>query len=223
MATPKPDADDPDKSPDPKSPPPDLSEREAPEISSEALWKFYDEFYDSLPSFYNPIQKLVSLEQECIARGLPPPFPRSEPKDFQPTLFFFYGSLMIPEWLQKVLELPEPPVLEKAHTRVLKTKLWGQNPALIARTTEDWDEYDEDPDPVLSGCSYTVSSEEHLKRLIEHQGKNYKIGRVLLVYPGENRMPIEANTFVWKGDPEDPRLTDGKFDVDAFKAEKGLT
>ena len=53
------------------------------------------------------------------------------PPPFRKELFFFYGTLMDPTTLTKVLNLTEPPISHPATTAGYHIKLWGAYPALL--------------------------------------------------------------------------------------------
>ncbi|RVD83684.1 uncharacterized protein DFL_005463 [Arthrobotrys flagrans] len=131
---------------------------------------------------------------------------------FKPTLFFFYGTLTIPEVLRRILGLNEPPILLNATTRLFKLKLWGPYPALVAPSAEE-DPKNRVPVP---GVACTIETEEQLNRLVAYEGENYTISETLVeLHDTRNANGTYAKTFIWKGYPEE--LTDGFFDVAAFK------
>ncbi|KAF3907892.1 hypothetical protein ABW21_db0201274 [Orbilia brochopaga] len=220
-------------SPDEKVPasnnPPSAGGSRAPEYSHEALQKIYDEIWRSFDA--DPVWKLFEadeinmqkrfcLHSECKKRGIPPPGYNPAPKPFEPRLFFFYGTLMIPEILQRVLGLSEPPVLQKASAWVLTLRMWGQYPAVRWRTKAENERLEENPEPELQGYTYMISSEEQFKRLNDLMNENYELSGALVQYPGEDFKVAGAKVFVWKGDPYDPRLKFGPFDAEAFMAWK---
>ncbi|KAK6529884.1 hypothetical protein TWF281_009040 [Arthrobotrys megalospora] len=131
---------------------------------------------------------------------------------FKPTLFFFYGTLTIPEVLRRILDLAEDPILLKATTRTFKLKMWGPYPALVRPSPDD-------PRDAVPGVAYAVETEEHLQRLVAYEGENYGINEILieLQEPGYQALNTTyGKTFVWKGYPEE--LIDGIFDTAAFRS-----
>lgn len=60
----------------------------------------------------------------------PTPAPEDEPEDaFEQRYCFFYGTLMDPATLARVLGLPDLPKLRPAKLAGYHTKLWGPYPA----------------------------------------------------------------------------------------------
>ncbi|KAK6543031.1 hypothetical protein TWF694_006961 [Orbilia ellipsospora] len=149
-----------------------------------------------------------SISTTTVQPPSPPPA-----TSFEPTLFFFYGTLTIPQILKRVLGLSEDPVLIKAQTRSLKMKMWGPYPALA-------DSNDDGDGLPVDGFAYEVKTEEHLRKLVEYEGANYKIGKVLIELSGNGREEtgegIYGMTFVWNSYAEE--LTDGgQFDSKLFQ------
>ncbi|KAF3928588.1 hypothetical protein AA313_de0202171 [Arthrobotrys entomopaga] len=154
---------------------------------------------------------MTTMQRSFYLQSLQPPRPPTPPPAFEPTLFFFYGTLTIPKVLKRILSLSEEPVLIKARTRFFKMKMWGPYPAL----TEYQDEDERGP---VGGFAYEVKTEEHLRRLIAYEGANYTIRPLLIKLSGGEYEETDATygkTFVWNGYPEE--LTDGEFNPEVFQ------
>ncbi|KAK6352173.1 hypothetical protein TWF730_009005 [Orbilia blumenaviensis] len=131
---------------------------------------------------------------------------------FEPTLFFFYGTLAIPAVLRKILGLREDPVFLKATVRMFKVKMWGPYPALVRLSSED-------PRGDVAGVAYTLQTEEHLRLLETYEGENYAAAEALIELQEprhEHARSMYGKTFVWKGYPEE--LVDGVFDIATFRS-----
>ena len=131
--------------------------------------------------------------------------PPSDPKDFpawnafRKEPCFFYGTLMDPSVLAKVLKLRDPPTLVPANIVGYKCKRWGQYPALG----------DDLNGSVVEGKAYLVQTLTQRKRLEAYETDHYKIAPCLIkMQDGEE---VVGNTFVWAGD--EAELKEGDFDL----------
>ena len=80
---------------------------------------------------------------------------------FEPCHMFFYGSLMDPEVLQTVLQLPDLPTTRPAIIDGYKIKTWGIYPALVPAHGN------------VSGVVWKIESEEHFERLVAYKTSAY--------------------------------------------------
>jgi gamma-glutamylcyclotransferase (GGCT)/AIG2-like uncharacterized protein YtfP len=120
-------------------------------------------------------------------------------KGFRKQFYFFYGSLMDSQMLEKVLQLGSRPELWPAKIIGYKCMLWGQYPALL----------DGDPGEAVYGMAYEVQSLEEKQRLEAYETDHYK--NVACLIKLQNRSEVIGRTFVWNGEAAD--LKEGKFDL----------
>lgn len=122
---------------------------------------------------------------------------------FQEEFYFFYGTLMDPSTLAKVLQHQHPIRPEElcpAKIVGYSTKLWGDTyPALI----------DGPPGNVVHGMAYKVQSQEEVDRLIAYETDMYRIRACLIRFEGGSK--VLGNTFIWNADKA--LLKDGAFDL----------
>ncbi|KAE9377159.1 hypothetical protein N431DRAFT_480264 [Stipitochalara longipes BDJ] len=69
---------------------------------------------------------------------------------YEPKPLFFYGTLADPLQLQEVFQLPAPPVFIPARASSYKVMLWGQYPALVNGT----------PDNFVDGMAFAVEAQQ---------------------------------------------------------------
>jgi gamma-glutamylcyclotransferase (GGCT)/AIG2-like uncharacterized protein YtfP len=82
---------------------------------------------------------------------------------FQPFHMFFYGSLMDPEVLQAILNLPKLPTTKPATIFGYRIKMWGIYPTLIACHSGS-----------VMGTVWEVTSEAHFDRLAAYETGAYR-------------------------------------------------
>ncbi|KAF9255499.1 hypothetical protein L218DRAFT_967257 [Marasmius fiardii PR-910] len=92
-----------------------------------------------------------------------------------PKLLFFYGTLQLPHILKDVVGLDATPTLRNANIRGY-TKMWGPYPALVKGTHED----------STTGKAWMLHEENHLKRLIYYETRNYRLEAVEVCLEGGN-------------------------------------
>lgn len=117
-------------------------------------------------------------------------------------LYFFYGSLMDPSVLRRVLNLPERPQLRPASIVGHHVKMWGPYPAL--RVTN------EATRTAVRGMAYEVKGGKMKDRLAAYETGNYSEYRCLISVDG-SKDEIVGTTFLWAGD--DALLKEGSFDL----------
>jgi hypothetical protein len=127
---------------------------------------------------------------------------------------FFYGTLMDPATLTRILQLPEsePPKVRPARVIGFETKLWGPYPALV----------DGCPLHPVDGLAYQLQVEEHMERLITYETNKYYLRhcQIDLLDGVDGVETVMGLTFQWDG--EDKELRDGKFDLEEWLREKKL-
>ncbi|KAI3394425.1 hypothetical protein diail_2675 [Diaporthe ilicicola] len=115
-------------------------------------------------------------------------------------LYFFYGSLMDPTHLQRVLGLKyRPRNLEPAEVIGYHIRMWGPYPALL----------DGPPGSVVKGRAYEVEAGDDQDKLAHYETDNYKEHKCIIRLEGGGR--IFGTTFQWAGDVDE--LKDGSFDL----------
>lgn len=115
-------------------------------------------------------------------------------------LYFFYGSLMDPTQLQRVLGLNyRPSSLEAARIVGYHIRMWGPYPALM----------DGPPGNAVKGMAYEVEGEEAKNKLADYETDNYREHRCTIRLEGGAQ--VSGTTFEWAGDVDD--LKHGSFDL----------
>lgn len=120
--------------------------------------------------------------------------------------YFFYGSLMDPKQLQRVLGLRETPKdLRPAEIIGYHIRMWGPYPVLL----------DGPPGNVVKGVAYEVEGGENKDKLAAYETANYT-EQLCLIQFGENKSVgfgegTSGTTFIWAGD--EGELKDGSFDL----------
>lgn len=113
--------------------------------------------------------------------------------------YFFYGSLMDPRQLQRVLGLKEKPKdLQPAEIIGYHTRMWGPYPVLL----------DGPPGNVVKGIRYKVEGGENKDKLAAYETANYREHKCLIRFREESTI---GTTFKWAGDVSE--LKGGGFDL----------
>ena len=131
---------------------------------------------------------------------------RNEPYIHPKQDLFLYGALSLPHILRRVLDLPEPPVLEPIFIAGFKVKMWGKYPSVVKDFEGDCME------KKVQGVAF-IASEEQTKLLEGYAGENYKLAPVMAM-KGHDDGGLRY-MFEWCGPQEE--LTDGNFDPDLFE------
>lgn len=126
-----------------------------------------------------------------------------QPPPFRKELFFFYGTLMDPATLTKVLNLIEPPILQPATITGYHCKLWGPYPVLL----------DGPCGATVKGVAFEVQSAEQVKLLQDYETKRYRKASCRIHL--EDGSKIRGKTFVWHSSVEE--LHEGVFDLKDFQ------
>ncbi|KAH8816967.1 hypothetical protein F5884DRAFT_853398 [Xylogone sp. PMI_703] len=126
------------------------------------------------------------------------------PYTYIPKHFFFYGSLMDPLRLQEVLQLPEPPVLKTAKVQSYKIKLWGQYPALVYGS----------PNNFVDGMAFYVETELQQEMLEYYETEVYSVEGIRILIDGKR---VSGRTLMWAGDAAE--LTDGAWSLEEWERE----
>ena len=124
---------------------------------------------------------------------------------FRKQHYFFYGSLMDPATLAKVLRLKYRPILQPAHIIGYHCKLWEPYPALL----------DGPPDNVVYGAAYEVQSRKEKALLEAYEADHYAITACMVRF--KDCRKILGQTFAWAQD--EGLLKDGTFDLKDLQLE----
>jgi hypothetical protein len=119
-----------------------------------------------------------------------------------PKPFFFYGSLMDPLQLQKILYLPAPPVLKPARVKSYKIMLWGQYPALVDGPNNSY----------VDGMAYVVETEQQQKMLEHYETDVYSVEGIRITIEGKE---VSGRTFMWADNPAE--LIEGTWSLGEWK------
>ena len=126
---------------------------------------------------------------------------------------FFYGTLMDPDTLSKVLGSSKPlPMMRPARIIGYEIKLWGPYPALL----------DKPLNPV-DGIVCGLLSPTQLDRLAAYETDKYHLQACLidvLNHDGSTQKTIEGVSFMWNGRQNE--LREGTFDLKQWRKEKQL-
>ncbi|KAJ5420191.1 hypothetical protein N7465_002710 [Penicillium sp. CMV-2018d] len=157
----------------------------------------------------------AASEGRTSSQGPANPSPSSlTPEPFERKYCFFYGTLMDPPTLARILQLPEPPIMRPAKLIGYHIKLWGPYPALLVGP----------PLHPVDGLAYELQSEKQLDRLRAYETRKYRTRGCLIEFPSENGGEAECvsgRVFVWNGEPEE--LREGSFSLEKWLQAKRAT
>lgn len=120
-------------------------------------------------------------------------------RSFEKEFYFFYGTLMDPATLAKVLQLPFRPELYPAKIVGYSCKLWGPYPAMV----------DGPPRAIAYGMTYEVQSSEEADRLQAYETHNYRPRGCTIEL--QNGKEVGGKVFMWRADKS--LLKGGVFDL----------
>ena len=120
-------------------------------------------------------------------------------KGFREELYFFYGTLMDPGTLAKILKLGDRPMLRPAKLIGYHCKFWGPYPALL----------DGPVNAAVHGMAYKVRSPKEVELLEAYETNLYT--RVACRIRFEDGRTVRGGTFKWSADEGD--LREGVFDL----------
>lgn len=142
----------------------------------------------------------------------PPSFPY--PNDIsEKGCYFFYGGLMDPSTLAKVLQVAEAPWLRPAHMMGYEMRLWEPYPALIDGPTGH----------AVEGVACEILTQTHVDRLIAYETEKYFIYLcvIALLDVGVGRKEIvDGNVFKWEEKLEE--LQEGEFSLKKYLRQKKM-
>jgi gamma-glutamylcyclotransferase (GGCT)/AIG2-like uncharacterized protein YtfP len=116
-----------------------------------------------------------------------------------PVYYFFYGTLTAPATLQRIIDLPEEPVMRKAKLIGYALAKWGDYPALI----------DGESGQEVHGYAYLVQTKEEAQKLAYYETNAYTEAHCL-IYFDEEPIEVSGKTFVYAGDAK--ALLEQRFD-----------
>lgn len=160
-------------------------------------------------------QKFMQLFADEAAGRSPqrPEFPSNLPgwhwlhDPFPKQYCFFYGTLMDPSTLARILQLPEPPILRPAKVIGYHVKLWGPYPALLRGPQSH---------PV-DGLAYELQSREQLDRLSAYETSKYRIKPCWISFtgePGDEVERVRGIVFIRNGELDE--LREGDFNLEKW-------
>ncbi|KAF2010445.1 hypothetical protein BU24DRAFT_399805 [Aaosphaeria arxii CBS 175.79] len=148
-----------------------------------------------------PTTSKKSSHLSSLSKTKPTP---SAPPNF-PCNLFFYGTLMDPEVLQSIIELPNSPYICHGSTTGFTVRMWGIYPALVPSQ-----------DGAVSGTVWNCRSVSEFKRLAEYETEAYTWCECdVRLESGEVLMGCK--TFCWAGDANSKELEDGAFDLERYQ------
>ncbi|ORX92742.1 hypothetical protein BCR34DRAFT_580911 [Clohesyomyces aquaticus] len=159
-----------------------------------------------LPSTSGPaIRNSDFLRVMSAASSTEPQQSASPERLFQPCYMFFYGSLMDPEVLQSILELPELPIIRHGSVTGFSVKMWGIYPALVRNGSE-----------TVSGTVWKATSESQFLRLAAYETSVYTWCECDIRL-SDSEVLHHCRTFCWAGDPCSQELEEGSFDLERYQ------
>ena len=127
---------------------------------------------------------------------------------FLPKFYFFYGSLMDPGQLARVLGLKQRPVTHPASIAGYSCKMWGPYPALT----------DGPPDAIVHGVAFKVQVQQAATRLAEYETDAYEEHDCIIRF--DNGETVSGVTFKWRDRADDPDLREGSFNLREWQSEQ---
>ncbi|KAH8812221.1 hypothetical protein F5884DRAFT_784787 [Xylogone sp. PMI_703] len=128
------------------------------------------------------------------------------PLSFHKRFYFFYGSLIDPGTLKKVLGLHEWPRLFPGKITGYHCMIWGEYPVLL----------DGEPHEVVYGMAYEVTSLEAAERLEHYETTRYEV--VWCDIEFEDGTQVAGKTFKWADDLAELKV--GTFDLRDWKLDR---
>jgi gamma-glutamylcyclotransferase (GGCT)/AIG2-like uncharacterized protein YtfP len=110
----------------------------------------------------------------------------AEDTPFKPVLAFFYGTLMDPQTLQKVLGLPHEPIMLAAMIAGYKRMQFGHNAVLLPTLDDN----------VVQGYVYEIQVEDHYKRLDHYEGRHWRPVKCDINIAGSVE-GVAGRVFIW--------------------------
>ncbi|KAF2191166.1 hypothetical protein K469DRAFT_732652 [Zopfia rhizophila CBS 207.26] len=131
--------------------------------------------------------------------------PIPQPPPLPPNALLTISSLIDPEVLQAILELPEPPPVRRASITGFSVKMWGIYPALVR-----------DENGKVSGTVWEVISKAQFLRLAAYETSVYTWCECD-VKLNDGEILHNCRTFCWAGDSDSKGLEDGSFNLERYQ------
>lgn len=165
---------------------------------------------DNIPPLSLMVRKFMDFnaaeyeanEMEKAARASAP---------FEREYCFFYGTLMDPETLSRVLNTPNgDPIMRRARVQGYQIKLWGPYPALI----------DGKPKQPVNGVMCEILSQAHIDRIADYETDKYKLQYCFIdILNDDDSVEKTVNGILFMWDGEEDELRPGTFDLREWKKE----
>jgi gamma-glutamylcyclotransferase (GGCT)/AIG2-like uncharacterized protein YtfP len=126
-------------------------------------------------------------------------------REFRPLHMFFYGSLMDPEVLQAILNLPDLPRMQPATITGYRVKMWSIYPTLVPSNSSS-------EGGGIRGMLWETTSDKQIDRLAAYETAAYKAEECeAVLVSGE--VVKGCWTFCWAGEADSEELEEGVFDL----------
>lgn len=122
------------------------------------------------------------------------------------TWLLCYGSLMDPEVLQAVLNLPEIPTMREGWVEGYTVKKWGIYPTVVPRKGSK-----------VYGKVWRIVLQPYMDRLVEYETEAYT-PEICEIELEDGARTTDGRIFKWSGALESNRLHDGEFDLAWYQA-----
>ncbi|KAK4164071.1 AIG2-like protein [Cladorrhinum sp. PSN259] len=133
-------------------------------------------------------------------------------KDFEPCIFFVYGTLMYPEVLMAVTMLDNLPQLRDAWIQGFEMKMWnGIYPVLIPNEGAAQGSR-------INGKAWRATNLAQCLRLQRYERSAYEAADCQIhLREGEEDKPVKGFVFQWAKDPKSAELVEGTFDLEHWQ------
>jgi hypothetical protein len=123
---------------------------------------------------------------------------------------FFYGSLMDPDVLQALLNLPDLPQMQPATiTGGCRIKMWGIYPTLVPSSSSEGGS--------VKGMLWETTADKQIDRLAAHETAAYRSEECEVVLVGSGEVIRGCRTFCWAGEADSKELEEGCFDLEWYQ------
>jgi gamma-glutamylcyclotransferase (GGCT)/AIG2-like uncharacterized protein YtfP len=129
-------------------------------------------------------------------------------REFHPFHMFFYGSLMDPEVLQAILNLPDLPIMQPATISGYRIKMWSIYPTLVPSSSSEGGS--------VKGMLWEMTSDKQIERLAAYETAAYKPEECEAVLTS-GEVIKGCRTFCWAGQPDSEELEEGGFDLERYQ------
>lgn len=166
----------------------------------------------SFPSIESPspyLQKLKSAPPDHFPNVDTTPI---QPQPYEPSYYFFYGTLTKPNILKEIIGLPEEPIFRPAKIVGYSLTWWGQYRALIGGPQGN----------VIDGLVFLVPTKEAEDRLARYETDAYEVAYCNITFTDDvEPHSVSGKTFRYAGDAK--ALVAGKFDRSLWEKRMGTS